>query len=154
MKVFNTNRMPFEIDGWYYIGDLNLCYGGTFFKKADIERRLAGEVNHDVAAVEVVDMESMRGWENCFWIFEKLVTFNDRAIVSALNFVGLTQEALAAEEPLQQQLLLADALMSYGSTHTEQLTKLDPSRMRNLYEDESGDRAGLRKWVLNILARN
>lgn len=84
--------------GWRYVGDVNLEYGGTFFKVADLEAFAADPVAND--SVEVVRVEDTPwGW----WLIESASLY--------LKGRTLGAEGLSREYSLNLADLEADPLL-------------------------------------------
>jgi hypothetical protein len=56
-----------KVKGWDYIGDLNLEYGGIFFRTEDVHKWMKDHTSL-VRCIEVVDAESACGLENTWLI--------------------------------------------------------------------------------------
>lgn len=96
---------------WRYMGDVNIEYGGTFFKVADLEAFIADPVANDT--VEVVHVEETPwGW----WLIESASLYLAEGLVReyGLNLAreyGLNLADLEAN-PLEMALLEAEFVLS------------------------------------------
>jgi hypothetical protein len=97
---------------WEYIGDINLEYGGTFFKVDDDNTRYGY-----MDAVRVTDLESATGADGLYLIEAiTVIGFNEKdKVQNGLGVCGwLDDEHWRGKGKKTVLLAVADGLMSYG----------------------------------------